>query len=227
MMRVIRFASILATSLPFGVSSAQKATMMPPIGIDSLVSHFHGMEDGREVHTLTRAGHGYRYTEELSYPGLMTRVSTIEFDSVMNVVRARSSGVLNGRKFGSDVEYTGFRAHGHASPLQGTEGSVAIDTLLPSSGFDGLALYPKLLSRAWNVGDAAKITIFDTDERSVTEQTFKIVGAERLELPSGPQKALRAELSTTQLPVTIWFTASRPHRLLKVASANGETVRVH
>ena len=76
------------------------------------------------------------------------------------------------------------------------------------------------------MGQVDTLTIWDTDELSITRQTLRITGTERVETPAGAVEALRGELSTTQLPVTLWLSASAPHRLLKVSSANGETVLV-
>ena len=228
-MRIARFVVTVVACVPFtGIGAQQAAARMPPIGSDSLASHMKGVPEGHEVHSLSRTATGYQYTERMSIPGIMTRTATVDLDTAMNVVRAQSTGVLGKRKFGSVVEYHAQRARGRATPLERAAGiEVAIDTLLPPGAFDGLALYPVLLSRPWQLGNTATIELFDTDDLSISRQTFRIVAREELQVPAGKQLAFRGELSTTQLPVTIWFSVARPHRLLKVSSANGETVLVH
>jgi hypothetical protein len=198
-----------------------------PIGVDSFVSRFARVPEGSELHSLQRVDNGYRYRERTVIPGVMRREVTVELDDSLHVRRAESSGVLGDRPIMSSVVYDRHHARGSTTPLQArTTTPVRIDTVLPAAAFDGFALYPVLLSRPWKVGVADTLLLFDTDELSVTRQTARATAREKVVFPAETIDALRIELSTTQLPVTLWVTEKAPHRLLKIASANGETIRV-
>lgn len=217
-----------ALALPLTNSRAQGADpTMAPIGKDSFAVRLKGAPTGVEVHAFTRTSSGYRYSERIFVPGIMQRTVTVEFDSSLRVRRTASSGSIGNRQIQSQVTYQGLRAHGTAIPLKAaTARIVTIDTVLPARAVDGLALYPVVLARRLAIGAVDTVVLFDTDEMTITRQTIRTVGREQLTLPAGSVPALRVELSTSQLPVTLWVTESRPHRLLKIGSANGETVRV-
>lgn len=207
-----------------GQAAANRAL---PFGVDSFVSRFARVPEGSEVHSLQRVDNGYRYVERIIIPGVMRREVVVEFDRSLQVRRAQSTGAIGDRPIMSSVVYEGRRARGSARPLQGrSTAPIRIDTVLPAQAFDGLAVYPVLLSRRWEVGTVDTLLLFDTDELSVTRQTARAIAREAVSLPAGPIAALKVELSTTQLPVTLWVTAKPPHRLLKISSANGETIRV-
>ena len=191
---------------------------------DSFAVRFQHVPEGADALSMIETDSGYRYVERLSLPPIF-RLVEVDMDAALHIRRARSETRVGSRIGRSDVRYVHGRAQGTATPLMGRS-AVAIDTLLPPGAFDGVALYPMVLSRRWQVGQVDTLTIWDTDELSITRQTFRITGAERVRVPAGEFDALRAELSTTQLPVTLWLSAAVPHRLLKVTSANGESVLV-
>lgn len=160
-------------------------------------------------------------------PQMMHRDVTVDFDDALRIRRVESAGSLAGKAIGSSVAYQGQHGRGIARPLEArTPVPVRVDTVLPANAFDGLALYPMLLSRSWIVGRVDTLWLFDTDEMSITRQTARAVARETLALPTGRVTAIRVELTTTQLPVTLWLTDQTPHRLLKIASASGESLRV-
>jgi hypothetical protein len=151
----------------------------------------------------------------------------IELGPAMEVLRVTSDGREFGQATSSDIRYDNGHALGKAvrASEQGPQ-PVAVDTLLPPGAFDGRALFPRILSRVWAVGQTENLVLFDLDEGNITTQTLRVVAEERLQVPAGTFEALKVELSTTQLPVTLWITKASPHRLLKLGSANGETVLV-
>lgn len=197
------------------------------IGADTLISKDGGMPDGVEIHSLKPTRTGYEYRAYIDIPTIFHRTTTIQFDSTFNVIRVQSEGSFGQRKIESDVRYNKLHASGQAIPMQTPITAIQrIDTILPQGAFDGLALYPQLLCRAGTVASVTAVTLFDTDELKISRQTLRVVAREKLTLPSGIQASLRAELSTTQLPVTIWFTEAAPHRLFKVASATGPRLAI-
>lgn len=229
--------SILAACAPSPTPDRQSATMTSSggqpgapslrLGRDSFAIRFTGAPGGVEVHEYSRAGSGHRYASRFNLGPTFQRTVEVDLDSSLRVLRARSVTQLGAKRGESDVAYTGQRAHGTVVPLQASvSGPVAIDTVLPPGAFDGLALYPVLLSRQWVVGQDTTLALFDTDELTVTQQTFRVVAPEIVDVAGESVRALRAELSTTQLPVTLWLSETAPHRLLKTGSANGETVLV-
>jgi hypothetical protein len=225
--------AIIAAVAACGPSSPQRnqpisAVTAPPgpdpsllrLGRDSFALRFNGMPGG-EVHEYARTATGYRYTSAFS-TGTFQRELQVDFDSSLHVTRARHTTTLGRERGEADVAYAGLHARGHAVPLQASaRGPVAIDTDLPAGAFDGLALYPMLLSRRWSVGQEDTLVLFDTDELSVSRQQFRVAAAETLALGGASMRALRAELSTTQLPVTLWLSEAYPHRLLRMRSGNG------
>lgn len=197
------------------------------LGRDSFAIRFTGTPGGVAVHEYSRAGNGYRYVSRFNLGPTFHRTVEVDLDSSLSVVRARSVTQFGTKRAESDVSYTGQRAQGTVVPLQASvSGRVTIDTVLPVGAFDGLALYPVLLSRQWTVGQEVRLILFDTDELTITQQTFRVVARESVDAAGESIRALRAELSTTQLPVTLWLSEAAPHRLLKIGSANGETVLV-
>jgi hypothetical protein len=226
-LRSVAWAMALSLAGALAVRAQEPLSRRFPIGIDSFASRFSGGIEGAEVLIFQRTADGYRYTERIAIPRLMRRDVTVDFDFSLHVRRVQSSGTIGDRPIQSSVVYDGRRARGLARPLEAqSSAAVRIDTILPARAFDGLALYPVLLSRHWHVGDVDTLVVFDTDEISVTHQVAHASTREALTLPTGTVPALRVELSTTQLPVTLWISESSPHRLLKIASTNGETIRV-
>jgi hypothetical protein len=210
-----------------------RVTLLPPhapmlrLARDSFAIRFAGMPEGTEVHELTRSGTGYRFVSEFHIGPSFTQRSEVNLDAQLHVLHARSVSRIGQEHGMSDVTYTGNRARGEAIPTQASNpGMVHIDTILPAGAFDGLALYPIILGRHWQVGDVDTLTIFDTDESSLSRQTIRATRSEIVQAAGLSSQALRVELSTTQLPVTLWLSLAAPHRLLKVASANGETTLV-
>jgi hypothetical protein len=194
---------------------------------DSFAIRFSGMPEGSEVHEFSRAGTGYRYVSEFHIGPAFSQHFEVNLDTQLRVLRARSESRIGQQRGMSDVTYTGHRARGEAVPTQGSSPKkVLIDTILPAGAFDGLALYPIILGRHWQVGDVDTLTIFDTDENFLSRQTIRVTRSEVVQAAGVSSQALRVELSTTQLPVTLWLSVAVPHRLLKVASANGETTLV-
>lgn len=170
---------------------------------------------------------GYRYVERFSLPVLVARAVVVDFDSALRIKRVRSETQIGPRTARTDIRYVDGRAEGTATAVSAGSGApVPIDTFLPPDAFDGMALFPVILSRPWRVGLVDTLTIWDSDERSVTRQLLRVTGTERVQTPAGDFDAFRAELTTTQLPVTLWVSIARPHRLLRTASVSGETVLV-
>ena len=80
-----------------------------------------------------------------------------------------------------------------------------------------MALLPTL---DWQTGRTYLLTMFDGDEQNITPQTLRIGPVEQLSVPAGTFAAYRANLSTTQAPVVLWYTVAEPHRLLKVGGGD-------
>ena len=197
------------------------------LGRDSFAIRFTGAPPGFEVHEYARAGNGYHYATRFSLGPRFHRTVEVALDSSLRVVRASSVTQLGEQRGESDVAYEGQRARGAVVPTAAaTVRRIAIDTVLPERAFDGLALYPILLGRRWGVGQSDTLLIFDTDELSVTRQSFRVVALDTVQAAGEQVLALRGELSTTQLPVTLWLSEATPHRLLRIGSANGQTVLV-
>jgi hypothetical protein len=210
-----------------GPAPAPRGSASLRLGRDSFVVRFQGMPEGLEVHEYTRTVSGYRYMSRFQIGPAFSHRAEVELDSLLNVLQARSETRVGALRGGSDVRYAYGRALGTAIPMQGSAaGPLRVDTLLPPGAFDGLALYPMLLGRHWRAGDADTVTLFDTDENTITSQSVRAFGPEMVQAAGAPTRALRLELTTTQLPVTLWISESTPHRLLKTMSANGETVLV-
>ena len=210
--------------LPLSLAAAQSASRLPPIGTDTFVTKYPGVPDGTQVLSLVQSGTGYRYTQSMSVPGVMTLTIAADFDSSLTVLRTRVFGYLGRLRVANDMEYDGRHATGRAVNL--TTGVTAnVDTMLPPGAFDDSGLFPILLSRPWSVGNSATFTVYDTDEQTVTKQTFRVLSREEIQVGAVRRMALRGELATPKYPMTLWFTEARPHRLLKIVSAKSETVR--
>jgi hypothetical protein len=209
------------------ISSSRPDPSMLRLGRDSFAIQFAGWPEGTEVHEYARTATGYRYSTAFSLGPTFHRQAEVDFDSGLRVTRARKTTQMGTQRGEADVSYAGQHARGTVVPLEaGSPGPVSVDTLLPEGAFDALALYPMILSRQWTAGQQDTLLLFDTDELSLTRQSFRVVSTETLTLRGVAVSALRAELSTTQLPVTLWLSAAYPHRLLQIGSTNGTTVLV-
>jgi hypothetical protein len=205
---------------------SQVSGRTPRVGSDSMVVHFNGVPDGTHVLSLKRTSTGYRYSEHLSLRPLMTREVVVDFDAAFRITCSNSQTTFGDQRFSSALKFRDGRARGYVFPLEGVPGKqVPVDTALPPGTIDGLALFPIILNGPWRIGLSDTVIVFDSDEVNITRQVLRVVAVEEVSVPAGRFRALRGELSTTQLPVTLWVTEARPHRLLKIASANGETVR--
>ena len=187
---------------------------------DSFAILVNGEPRGTHVYAMKHSDDGFLYTESVAMPGFLHRERAVRMDSALAVTHAISDGELQGVPMGSQMQYDGRRARGWAL-VRGAERvqRVDLDTTLAAAAFDGLALMALLPALDWQPGVTYTLTLFDTDEGSTTEQTLRISGPEQIRVPAGEFVALRGDLTTTQAPVRIWVTQTRPHRLVKVGGA--------
>ena len=184
---------------------------------DSFVTIVQGQERGWHTFSMSRADSGFLYREAFSISGMMGRNLTIAFDRALEVRTVTATGTLMGQAIGAELSTKGRHVTGWAiTDIQTTPRRVVVDTILPVGGFDGSALMALLPTLRWEQGKIYSLTMFDSDEMSITTQTLRIVGTEEITVPAGTFAAFRAELSSTQAPVRLWYTRDAPHRLLKV-----------
>jgi hypothetical protein len=192
------------------------------VGRDSFVVRFAGAPEGYEIHEYTRISNGYRYVRRVEIGSLLHLRYDIQLTRSLRPTTVRSETQMNGRSGTSAMSYGDRRVRGTARSIDAIgRGPVSIDTLLPDGAFDGDALYPMLLGKPWRAGHSERLVLFDTDEMNVTVQTAQATRTEMIEAGGKAQRALRIELSTTQLPVTLWISEHAPFRLLRDSSANG------
>lgn len=204
--------------------AAQQPVAAFRVARDSFSVRFEGAPEGYAIHEYTRTSSGYRYVNQIRIGALLLLQFDVQLNRLLQPLAVASQTQMGAQSGASDVRYHGQRARGTARSINGGDRrAVSIDTVLPAGAFDGHALYPVLLSRPWSVGRTERLTVFDTDERSVTVQTARAIREELIDAGGRKQTALRIELSTTQLPVTLWVSARAPFRLLRVTSANGTT----
>lgn len=192
------------------------------LGVDSLVSRFGNMPEGFRRMELKEVDGGYEFTELVAVTEDIWRSVTASFDSSFRVQRVVSSGSQFGQPMGGTVRYEVGRATGDVGGAQGAQ--VPVDTALPDAAFDGDVLLAVLPALEWTVGETYRLRLFEPASGTASTQTLTVVGEETLRVPAGEFAALRGELTSTQLPVTIWVSREVPRRLLKIGSANGETV---
>jgi hypothetical protein len=194
-------------------------------GIDSLVIRFGDLPEGSHRLELREVDGGYSYTEQVILTENLWRSVMVSFDRTFGILSVTSSGAEFGRPMGGVMSYDKQKAKGTAWVLRdGVPTEIAIETTLPEAAFDGDVLLAILPALEWAIGDTYKLRLFDSASGSVSDQTLYVVGEESITIPAGEFVALRGELTTTQLPVTVWVTQEVPRRILKLASANGETV---
>lgn len=199
----------------------------PRLGADSFAIRFRGFPEGFEVLRFEETPTGYLYMDRYQLGEEFQRTSFVKLDRQLNVTQVTSSGREAGKPTSEDVRYGGGHATGRATIVRrGTVKEYTIDAQMPAGAFAGDALLALLPALPWQVGHRYALTMFDSDEQSVSTQILNVVGAERVAVPAGVFDTFRGQLSTTQLPVTVWVTTATPHRIVKMASANGETVLV-
>ena len=184
---------------------------------DSFATIVQGQERGWHTFSMQRTDSGFLYQERFDLPGMMGRDLRIVFGPALTVRSVTATGTLMGHMIGAQLAYAGQRATGWAiTDIETTPRRVTVDTVLPTGAFDGAALMAVLPALNWEAGASYSITMFDSDEMNITTQTVRIAGPERITVPAGTFEAYRADLSTTQLPVRLWYTRESPHRLLKL-----------
>ena len=195
---------------------------------DSFAIIVQGQSRGWEVHALERTATGFLYIERMSLGSADHGSAEVLLDSQLKPTRAQDSTVVSGKSFGSDVRYSGQHAIGVAW-LYTDSGprKIPIDTVLPTGAFDGRAFMGLVLTLDWHPGARYALTMFETDQGIVT-QRLTVIGEEHITIPSGSRNVFRADLSdltdptTTQAPVSIWVTVTRPHRIVKVGGVTGD-----
>ena len=157
----------------------------------------------------------------------MDRRVSIAFDQSLAVQRAGDESHILGVGTGSDLTYVGQHAQGTVRGRgPGGVRTHDIDTVFAAGTISSLALLALLPTIDWRPDGAYAVSIYDTDELSATTQTLRVVAREQVTVPAGTFDAYRAELSTTQLPLLLWYTRSAPHRLVKLANTDGSIVDV-
>lgn len=229
LVRLIALAPVVA-SLGSGACRAQSpADATPPAfqpaGMatysDSFVTVIRGVPGGWHRYAVEPTSAGWRFSEAFAVGDQMSRSLEVSLDSSLRVRTSAAQGQMLGQPVGARLTYDGQRVRGRAFVRRGAnKAEVSVDTTLPPEAFDGLALMGLLPTLDWHPGALYRLVLFDAEEGSVTEQLLRISGPEQLEVPAGTFDALRGELTTTQAPVRIWVTRSKPHRVLKIG---GET----
>lgn len=195
---------------------------------DSFAIIVQGQARGWEVYALERTATGFLYTERMSLGSANHGSAEVLLDSQLKPTRAHDSTVVLGKSLGSDVHYRGQHATGVAW-LYTDSGprKTSIDTVLPTGAFDGRALMGLVLTLDWHPGAQYTLTMFDTDQGIIT-QRLTVIGEEHITIPSGTRNVFRADLSdltdatSTQAPVSMWVTVTRPHRIVKVGGVIGD-----
>jgi hypothetical protein len=195
---------------------------------DSFAIIVQGQARGWQVYAMEKTASGFLYIERMFLGPANNGNAEVSLDSQLKPIRARDTTMVFGKSYGSDVQYSGQRATGFAW-LHTDSGPrrIPIDTVLPSGAFDGRAFMGLIVTLDWHPGAQYALTMFETDQGIIT-QRLTVVGEEHITIPSGSRNVLRADLTdltdrtSTQAPVSIWVTVTRPHRIVKVGSVNDD-----
>lgn len=191
-----------------------------------------GKARGWHVYAMERTATGFLFTDRFSLGPANNGNTEVLLDSQLKPTRVRSTGLTLGMSSNADVHYAGQRATGFESRFTRSGPTrISIDTVLPSGSFDNLALMELILTLDWHAGAQYALTMFYTDEGSITTQRLTVVGEEHITIPIGSRSVFRADMTdltdtTTEAAVSIWVTTTKPHRIVKVRSAIEETVLV-
>jgi len=197
---------------------------------DSFAIVFQGQAQGWQVYAMEKSDSGFRYIERFSAGAAKNWSSEVVLDSQLRAIREHSDGVLLGHSIGGDVRYVTGRATGLLT--QYTDSGphrVRIDTVLPTNAVDGNALMGLMLTLDWHLGASYALTIFDSDQASISTQMLRVTAEELITVPAGKRDVFRADLTAaedTESAVRIWVTAAKPHRIVKIASAGDDLVTV-
>ena len=199
---------------------------------DSFAIIVQGQARGWEVYALERTATGFLYIERMSLGSANHGSAEVLLDSQLRPTRAQDSTVVFGKSLGSDVHYSGQHATGVAWVYTDSgPRKTPIDTVLPTGAFDGRALMGLVLTLDWHPGAQYALTMFETDQGMIT-QRLTVIDEEHITIPSGSRNVFRADLSdltdpaTTQAPVSIWVTVTKPHRIVKVGGVTGDFTTV-
>ena len=184
---------------------------------DSFVTLIRGVPQGWHRYSLEKTSDDLRFTDAFALGANLRRTVVVTLTPRLTVTTVRSTGREFGQAVAVQLDYVGQRARGWAVMRgESQPRRVAIDTVLPEGGFDGNALMAFLPLLDWRVGATYRLTLFDTDEGSITTQMLRIASRDTVTVPAGTFEAYRADLSTTQAPVRLWYTTAEPHRLIKM-----------
>jgi hypothetical protein len=191
-----------------------------------------GQARGWQVYAMGKTATGFLFTDRFSLGPANNGNAEVLLDSQLKPIRVQSTGLTFGMSSNADVHYAGQRATGFESRLtKSGHTRISIDTVFPSGSFDNQALMELILTLDWRPGAQYALSMFYSDEGSITTQRLTVVGEEHITVPIGRRNVLRADLTdltdtTTEATVSIWVTTTKPHRIVKVRSAIEETVLV-
>jgi hypothetical protein len=206
---------VFATQTPTSVGKFDPALVAPYA--DSFVTMIRGVPQGWHRYSLEQVSDGLRFRDDFALGTILQRSLIVSLTPELGVKSVRATGHELGQDVAVHLDYYGRRARGWAIVRGDSQPHrVAIDTALPEHAFDGQALMALLPLLDWHVGATYSLTMFDTDEANITTQLLHITDLETITVPAGTFAAFRADLSTTQSPVRLWYTTTRPHRLLKI-----------
>ncbi len=196
---------------------------------DSFAIIVQGQARGWQVYAMERTATGFLYTDRFSLGPANTGSAEVELNSQLTPIRVHSTQLTLGMSDSTDVRYAGQRATGFATRfMKSRPRKIPIDTVLPPGAFDSDALMGLVLTLDWHPGAQYALTMFHTDESRITTQRLTVVGEEHITIPSGSRNVFRADLTdltdltTTQAPASIWVTATKPHRIVKVGGATDD-----
>jgi hypothetical protein len=215
----IVWLALVASPAALNAQAAAPASFDPTaVGLysDSFTTLIEGIPRGWHTYALSADRLGFHYVEAYDLPGFGHRVIEVLLTPRLEVLRATAHGHEMKDSSGADIRYAGRRATGWAIVRRaGRAARAQVDTVLPPGAFDGLALMALIPALHLAPDTSIALTLFDTDENSITTQTLHVGSVEQVNVPAGRFSAFRVSLSTTQTPVLLWYTTSTPHTLVQ------------
>jgi hypothetical protein len=213
---VVAAANSCAPQAPGAPAAAPRAGVQGLAArTDSFEVRVAGRPVGWQSARMVPGDNGFRY-EETTSVGPTTQRTVVELDPAGAVRSVAQRGTANGTEMRIDLQYGGGRVSGQAlTPLSGGR-EVAIDRDLAAGTIDDNALQAILPTLRWSRGAEWVLPVFSSGKGTVTQQTLRVTGVERVVVPAGEFSAYRAELSGGERPVVFWVSDQAPHPVVRI-----------
>lgn len=187
---------------------------------DSFAVLVQGNPMGWQTTALRRTATGFGYRTAMQIGPIMQQTSDALFSADLKPVSVTASGKVQGQAISTDLAYASGRVKGTSvSPAAGGPKTVTVDTTVAPGVLDDNMISALVPGLPWSPTARFSVSAFDGSTGAVKQVMMAVAGTESVTVPAGTFQAYRVEMTGGPAPITMFVSATAPHRIVKMAPA--------